>query len=89
MRQIAEIGRIFFEDRRHGLGRGVATKGALAGDHFVEHGAESKNVGAGIDGSATDLLGSHIAGGAHDNSGFSRRAGERQAFGLGFIAAGG
>ena len=65
-RGFGKLGRLFFEDRAHGVGSGVAVEGAFAGEHFVEDRAEGKDVGAVIGGLAADLLGRHVAGGAHD-----------------------
>ena len=43
---VAQVGRILFQDRAHGVGSGIAVEGALAGEHLVEDGAESEDVGA-------------------------------------------
>jgi hypothetical protein len=75
MRHLAEFRRVILQDRGHGLGRRIAAKSALARDHLVEHRAKSKNVGAGIDRSTTNLLRRHIAGRAHHHSSFRRRTG--------------
>ena len=57
-------------------------KCALARDHLVENGAESKNIGAMINGFAAHLLGSHISRRSHDNPGESGRTGDSQPFGI-------
>ena len=62
------LGRIVVQNRRHGLGGGVALKGADAAEHFVEHRAEAENVGAAIHLAAANLLGRHVAGGSHHRS---------------------
>src|SRR4249920_3095580 len=45
-------------------------KRSLAGEHFVQHSAERKNVGAGIGGLTPNLFGRHVADGAHHSSSF-------------------
>ena len=70
------------QSRRDGMVH-LAVEGALPRNHFVEHGAEGKNVGARIDNRAAHLLRSHIADGAHHYAGFGGRTGEGQARGWG------
>ena len=43
-----QIRRIFFENGAGSIGRRAPSKGPLAGDHFVEHGAKTENIGATI-----------------------------------------
>src|SRR5450432_1365118 len=42
---LGQLGRILFEDGAHGFDGAVAVEGALAGEHFVEDGAETEDVG--------------------------------------------
>src|SRR4029077_8637390 len=44
----------------------LARKRLFAGDHFIEHHAEGKDVATAVNGATLDLLGRHIAGRAHD-----------------------
>ena len=53
----------------HDFDGGVAREGAFAANHFVQHGAEGKNVGTIIDLLAAYLLGSHVGRGAHHDAG--------------------
>ncbi len=45
-----------------------SSKAMVAGEHFVEHGAEAVDVGAGIAAFALDLLGRHVMGRAGGES---------------------
>jgi hypothetical protein len=66
---LGELGRIILEDGAHGVGGGITVKGAFAGEHLVEDGAEGEDVGARIGGLAADLFGRHMADRAHDGTG--------------------
>ena len=65
-----ELRRLFFQNRAHDVGRGLAVEGALARDHFVEDRAKGKNIGAMIGRLAANLFGRHVSGRAHDYAGF-------------------
>ncbi len=67
--------RVVLENRAHALDRGIAAKGVMPREHFVEDRAKRKDVGAVVGGFATDLLGRHVAGGSEDPPGTSRRPG--------------
>src|SRR5208283_4066218 len=56
-------------NRRHGFRGGGLLKSALARQHFIEDGAECKNVRAMIGALTADLLWGHIADSAHDHAG--------------------
>lgn len=56
-------------------GGGCAAERGGTGRHFIEHGAERKQVGAGIQFLATHLLGRHVGEGADDRSGDRKRLG--------------
>ena len=60
-----EFGRVFFEDCGHRLGRRVALERALAGQHFVEHRAQGKQIAPRVGGLPAHLLGRHVADRAH------------------------
>ena len=49
-------------------------KRLFAGQHFIEHDAQRKNVAAAVHGASLHLLGRHIAGRAHDVRGLLRAA---------------
>ncbi len=61
--------RLFLQDGVHGLHAGVALERALAGQHLVEDGAQSKNVGAMVGALAAHLFRRHVADGAHHVTG--------------------
>ena len=66
-RSAARVGssaRLLLEDRRHGLGAGLAVEGPGARDHLVEHRAEGEQVRAAVRGLAAHLLGRHVVDGA-------------------------
>src|SRR5208282_3968267 len=67
--EIENVGGIFAENRRHGFRGGGLLKSALARQHFIEDGAECKNVRAMIGALTADLLWGHIADSAHDHAG--------------------
>ena len=50
----------------HGGEVGFLVKGAAAGNHFVKHAAEGKDIGAPIDILARGLFGRHVGDGAQD-----------------------
>ena len=64
--------RIVLQDRGHPLDRGIAGKGVLPGEHFVEHRAKRKDVGPVIGSFTAHLLWSHVAGGAQNLPGARR-----------------
>ena len=39
-----KLGRLFFQNRAHRVGRGLTVEGPLAGNHLVENRPEGKNV---------------------------------------------
>ncbi len=51
---------------------------ALAGEHFVENRAKAEDVGARIESHAADLLGRHVACGAHHDARFGALGHRRQ-----------
>ena len=67
--------RLFFQHRSHGFCSSVATEGADARKHFVQHRTEGEDVGARIGGLAAYLLGRHIARRTHDHAHRGVRAG--------------
>ena len=69
-RGFGQLGRLFVQDRAHGVGGAVAMERALARNHLVENCAEGENVGLGYRRLAAHLLGRHVADGAHDHAGF-------------------
>jgi hypothetical protein len=73
--------RIVLEDDREGADAGVAFEGAAAGEHFIEHGAEGEDVGAGIELFGVHLFGGHVGDGSEDVAVF--RTGDRLMKGLG------
>ena len=64
-----ELRRLLLEDGGDDLGAGVAAEGAVARGHLVDDAAEGEDVRSGVGGLALDLLGGHVAGGAHDGAG--------------------
>ncbi len=64
-----ELGRLLLQDRRHGLGGGLALERSAPGEHLVEHHAEREDVGAVVGDSAAGLLGRHVPDRAHHRSG--------------------
>ena len=68
-----ELRRIFLQDRRHRVGSRVAFERSSAGQHFVQHGAERKEVRASIDRLSANLLGRHVADRAHHRAGIGSR----------------
>ena len=71
-RRLGQFRRFFLKDRAHGVGRGFAVKRAFAGNHFVENGAEGKNVRPVIDRLTAHLLGRHVPGRSHHHACFGR-----------------
>lgn len=63
-----EIGRLLFENGADGVGRRVATKSVLAAHHFIEHRAETEDVGARVDSGSAALLGRHVAERSQQNA---------------------
>ena len=61
------------QDRRKSLTGGTASKGALAGEHFVQDAAEGEDVAAGIGRLAGNLLRRHIADRSDDHARLSIR----------------
>src|SRR5580704_8269194 len=57
------------EDRVEDEARGIAAEGQRAGSHFVEHGAEGKEVGARIEFLAANLLWGHVGDGTERAAG--------------------
>ena len=74
-RASGQRGRILLEDRGHAFDRGIAGKGAMPGEHFVEDRAKRKDVGAVVGGFPTNLLRRHVPCGSKDQTGASRRRG--------------
>ena len=72
-RGFGKFGDFFFQNRAHGVGGRLAVEGTLAGNHFVQDGAEGKDVGTGVGGFTAHLLGRHVADSAHDQTGFGSR----------------
>ena len=66
---LGEVRGILLENSAHGIDGRVAVEGALAGKHFIKDCAEGKNIGARISRFAANLLGRHVAHGAHHGSG--------------------
>jgi hypothetical protein len=66
-RDSAEVG-LVFDHGGEGFGHVLALKKPLAGEHFVEHDAESPDVDALVDNFAARLLRRHIGGGAEDDA---------------------
>ena len=56
------------QHRGQQLGHVVAGKRASPGQHFVEHAAERPDVGACVERLSTRLLGTHVGGGAEDDT---------------------
>ena len=73
---IGQLRRVVFQDRGHGLGRGVAAESAHPGKHFVEHRTKCKDVAARIGGLAAHLLRRHVARRAHHHARRRVRTGE-------------
>ena len=67
--QLGQLGRVLFQNGRHGFGGGIAAEGALAAQHFEEDGSEGEDVRSMIDAHAAYLFGRHVARGAQDLSG--------------------
>ena len=61
---LSERGRILFQDRRGRRHSYLFPKGMNSREHFVQHRAEGKYVGAVIDGLALKLFGRHVGQGA-------------------------
>jgi hypothetical protein len=61
------------EDRGHRVRRRVALEGPGARQHLVHHEAEREDVRAMVDRGGPQLLGCHVADGAHDETGASER----------------
>ena len=55
--------------------RGIAAKGATAGEHLIAHNAERVDVGSRAHVEALGLLGGDVLGGAHDHAGAGERDG--------------
>lgn len=55
--RLAERRRFSFQDRAHGIGSSVAVESTFAADHFVQDGAQAKNVGTGIRSLSPNLFG--------------------------------
>ncbi len=67
-----ELRRLLLENGGDDLDAGIATKGALARSHLVEHAAEGEDVRPGVGLFTLDLLGRHVTGGAHDGAGLGQ-----------------
>src|SRR5580693_8354581 len=67
---IGEFWRLLLKDRAHGVSCGFTMKCTFPRDHFVQNGAERKNVRAGVCVFPSDLLWRHIADRSHDHAGF-------------------
>ena len=79
-RILRQILRIFFQNRRHGFGGGVAVKRPLPRNHFIQHRTEREDVGARIHSFASHLLRRHVAGGAHHHASHRGRTSDGQSF---------
>jgi hypothetical protein len=62
---LRDDGRIFIQDGCHRLRRRRPLECALAGQHLVQDRSKGEDVGAMVDWSAADLLGSHVTDRAH------------------------
>ena len=60
-----EVGRVLLEDRGHRLGGRVALERTLAGQHFVEHRSQGKQIAPRVGDLSTHLFGRHVADRAH------------------------
>ena len=70
---------VLAQDRRQRVGDVVALERALAGQHFVEHGAERPHVATLVSRASLGLLGTHVGGGAKDQADLGHRgAGDRR-----------
>ena len=74
--ELHELRRLFAQDRRHGLGGGVAPERSAAGQHFIEHGPEREEIRAGIDRLVPHLFRRHVTDRADDGAGI-RDGGDR------------
>src|SRR5215469_18045762 len=61
-------GRLFAQNRSHGVDFRFAVKGPASGHHLVENRAKAENVTAVIDCLAAKLLGRHVGYGAYDRA---------------------
>ena len=75
--RLREFGRIDRQDRVHRFDRGAGAKGAPARQHFVEDGAERKNVRPMISRQAPDLLRRHVSDGPEHGAWLGRAANRR------------
>ena len=73
-RELGERLRLLVQDCRKRRDPGCAFKWPAAGDHFVKHRAERKNIGTRIDLPAFGLLGRHVGDGADDRAFFGLKA---------------
>ena len=78
------------KDRRESLACGAASKGALAGEHFVEDAAQREDVAARVGRLPGDLLRGHVADGSdyHPRLGVRGRLAERSGVGSEWILLG-
>ncbi len=61
-------GWIFLQDSRSDADLALALEGALAGEHFVKHGAERENIATAVQLFALDLLRGHVLECADDSA---------------------
>ncbi len=66
---LRDCGRIFVQDRDHGVRRRRLLECPLAREHFVEKRADGEDIGAVVDAGAAHLLGGHVTDCAHHESG--------------------
>src|SRR5580765_2138546 len=73
----------FAENGHHGFGGSGPLKGALASDHFVEHRAQGKLIGAEVQALAAGLLRRHVTDGTKNGAGRGVRSGGGDAIAFG------
>src|SRR5581483_5127860 len=59
--QVRQVGRVFFEDGGHRIGRSVSVEGRLATKHLVQNSAESEQIGTHIGSLTANLLRRHVS----------------------------